>query len=516
MTTEPPRGGRPATGGNGSARPATLHGLSEPGRRGRPRSVGTLTCDRCRRTDVPKIRVQWPDGRICGICFTEATHAYGTCPTCDDEDRMLPGRDDSDRAICRNCAGITTKLECVVCGREAERFRRGACARCVVRADLAALVRPGTDLRLRRLVETLSGVDRPESIYTYMRGARAHALLTAIGTRELPLTQDAFDRLEPGPAVEHLRALLAHNRMLPERGVDERVHRFERWIAARLSTLPDDGTRDRIERFATWHHLKRVRTRSLERDVNIETVTHAAKQEITEAHGIGSAQLRQTHVDDYLSGGTSTRKHVRNFLRWLNRDENRRSKADRLDAPFREAQSEPLLKQSERVALIRNCLEWEQVALSTRIAGLILLLWAQPLNKIVMLRREHTAFGVDGMALTLGQHPTAVPHAVADLFWLHLEAPGKPHTVNAGTSWLFPGTQAGRHLHPGTLSQRLRLLGIDAQRARNATLRDLAQEVDARTLIDLLGYSKPVVARYAARAGAPMSDYVDLKRPKLP
>lgn len=48
---------------------------------------------------------------------------------------------------------------------------------------------------------------------------------------------------------------------------------------------------------------------------------------------------------------------------------------------------------------------------------------------------------------------------------------------------------------------------------RNATLRDLAQEVDARSLIDLLGYSKPVIARYAARAGAPMSDYVGLKRP---
>lgn len=434
---------------------------------------------------------------------------------------MLPGRDDDGNAICRTCAGITTRLECVNCGREAERFRGGVCVRCVVRAELAELLRPDSDLRLHRLVETLAGVSRPESIYTYMHGARAHALLMAIGSRELALTQEAFDQLKPGPAVEHLRALLVHHRMLPERGTVEELHRFEQWIADRLATLPDDGTRDLIERFATWHHLRRVRERARESEVNIETVTHAAKQEITEAgkfllwlrtaHRISAAQLRQEHVDHYLSSGTSTRKHIRNFVRWLNREDHRSSKHARLDAPFRQAQSEPMLRESERITLVRNCLEWQQVNLPTRIAGLLLLLWAQPLNKIVMLKQEHITVGADGMTLMLGHHPTAVPEAVADLFWQHLESPGNPRTVNTGTSWLFPGTQAGRHLHPGTLSERLKALGIDAQRARNATLRDLTHEVDARTLMDLLGYSKPVVARYAARAGAPMSDYLDLK-----
>lgn len=434
---------------------------------------------------------------------------------------MLPGRDEMAWAICRTCAGIETNLECDACGREAERFRGGVCIRCVVRADLNDLISPGTDLRLHRLVNLLADVARPESIYSYMRGKRAHALLAAIGTRELPLTQAAFDSLEPGHAVEHLRALLVHHRMLPERGTDERLHRFEQWIKERLATLPDDGTRDRIERFATWHHLRRVRDRAVKESVNLETVTHAAKQEITEAgkfllwlraeHHIGTENLRQHHVDEYLSSGTTTRKHIRNFARWINRDEGRHRKADRIDAPFRTARSDPMLRQSERIELVRNCLEWHQVTLSTRIAGLILLLWAQPLNKIVMLRREHAVFGVDGMTLQLGERPTAVPEAVVDLFWGHLDSPGNPQTVNTGTPWLFPGIRAGHHLHPGTLSERLKVLGIDAQRARNATLRDLAHDVDARTLIDLLGYSKPVIARYAARAGAPMSDYVDLK-----
>jgi hypothetical protein len=44
-----------------------------------------------------------------------------------------------------------------------------------------------------------------------------------------------------------------------------------------------------------------------------------------------------------------------------------------------------------------------------------------------------------------------------------------------------------------------------------ATLRDLAQEVDARSLMDLLDYSPGVIAQHAARAAVPMSDYIALK-----
>jgi len=40
--------------------------------RGRPRSSGNLTCDRCGAATA-QIRVIWPDGRICGVCFHHAT-----------------------------------------------------------------------------------------------------------------------------------------------------------------------------------------------------------------------------------------------------------------------------------------------------------------------------------------------------------------------------------------------------------------------------------------------------------
>ncbi|MFI7481957.1 hypothetical protein ACH9EU_08765 [Kocuria sp. M1R5S2] len=510
--------GRPATGGNGSVRPPTLTDLAPRKKRGRPRSAGQHACDRCHQ-QVAKIRVHWPDGAVCGACFTEATHTYGTCPHCR-EHRMLPGRSPGREPLCRDCAGITTALTCTGCHREAERFRAGLCIRCALTDDLTAVLNPGDDLRLHRLIKVFAGTQRPESVYTYMRpGTRARALLEAIGARKLALTHEAFDRLPRSTAVEHLRALVVHHRMMPARG-NETLARFEHWLATRITELPEDGTADLIERFATWHHLERIRAQATNPDADLETSTHAAKQEITEAgkfliwlqehHHTLAEELQQLHIDDYLSHDPSTRKQIRTFVRWLNHQQGRRTGV--IDVAFRNAQSTPMITHTERLELVRNCLEHRHVTGSTRLAGLILLLWAHPLNKIVMLRREHLTVTPQGMLLTLGATPTAIPEALTAMLWQHLQNPGNQNTANTGTPWLFPGTRAGQHLHPATLSRRLKVLGIDAQRARNATLRDLTHEVDARTLIDTLGYSPGIIARHAALSATPMSDYIDMKR----
>lgn len=510
--------GRPATGGNGSARPPTLNDLPIPRKRGRPRSSGDYLCSRCNQL-AAKIRVRWPDGPVCGACFTEATHTRGRCPRCL-ETRMLPGRSPDHQPICRDCAGITTKLTCTRCNREIERFRGGLCIRCALKDDLTAVLKPGDNLSLHRLIDLLAEAGRPESIYTYMRpGTQARELLNAIGDRTLPLTHEAFDALPQSTAAEHLRYLLMHHRIMPGRG-NERLVRFEQWLATKISGLPDDGTAKIIERFAAWHHLKRVRDRATDPTVNLETATHAAKQEITEAaklliwlrgtHAIGAYELRQAHIDEYLSSGPSTRKHVRNFVRWLNQ-QNRRPYGQ-LDAPFRPAHSVPMITQNERIELVRNCLDYNHVTTSTRLAGLILLLWAHPINKIAMLTHDDIDSSPEGMFLKLGTIPTAIPEAITEMFWHQRQGSENRNTTNTNTKWLFPGTRAGQHIHPATLSGRIKVLGIDSQRARNATLRDLTQEVDARTLMDLLGYSPAIIAQHAARSATRMADYVSLKQ----
>jgi hypothetical protein len=433
---------------------------------------------------------------------------------------MLPGRSLDHQPICRVCAGITTDLTCARCNREIERFRGGLCIRCALQDDLTAVLKPGDNLSLHRLISLLTEAGRPESIYTYIRpGSRARELLNSVGDRTLPLTHEAFDALPRSTAAEHLRYLLMHHRIMPGRG-NEKLVRFEQWLASKISDLPGDGTAQTIERFATWHHLKRIRGRATDPTVNLETVTHAAKQEITEAaklliwlrdtYGIGTDELRQAHIDEYLSSGPSTRKHVRNFVHWLNRQGRR--PYGKLDVPFRPAHSVPMITQQERIELVRNCLDYNHVITSTRLAGLILLLWAHPINKIVMLSQDDIESTPEGMFLKLGTTPAAIPEAITGMFWNQHQGSENRNTTNTNTKWLFPGTRAGQHIHPATLSGRLKVLGIDGQRARNATLRDLTQEVDARTLMDLLGYSPAIIAQHAARSARRMSDYIALKQ----
>lgn len=437
---------------------------------------------------------------------------------------MLPGRSPDQEPICRDCADITTALTCTRCKRESERFRSGLCIRCTLTDDLTAVLKPGDDFRLRRLISLLTETVRPESIYTTTCAAapRPGNYSKQSGTEHSrSLTRPSMPF--PGPLPPNICApCWSTTRMMPGRG-NENLTRFEHWLATRISNLPDDGTSQVIERYAAWHHLKRIRNKATDTVVNLETVTHAAKQDITEAgklliwlrdsHGIAAGELRQAHIDEYLSTGPSTRKHIRNFVRWLNRDSTRRG---HLDAPFRPAQSTPMITQAERIELVRNCLEHGHVIRSTRVAGLILLLWAHPLNKIVMLRHEHISITPEGMLLKLGTTPATIPAAITEMFWSQREGPENQNTTNSNTSWLFPGTRAGQHLHPATLSERLKVLGIDAQRARNATLRDLTQEVDARTLIDLLDYSPAVITQHAARAATRMSDYIVFKKNQRP
>lgn len=245
--------------------------------RGRPRTTGSHTCDRCRRS-TGKIRVRWPDGNICGICFHNATRTFGTCAQCS-HSQLLPGRD-GDQQLCRPCAGITTDLDCHRCGAEGEHHRRGLCTRCTLRDDLNALLLPADTpptTNLARLVDSLVSVDRPESVHTWKRNAKVDQLLRGLGDGTIPLTHDGFDNTPASPAREHIRELLIHHGLLPHRDPD--LARFERWLQQRLDSIDEPTVRRPLEQFARWHHLRRIRRRVGQ---ELDGPVQWSKQEITE------------------------------------------------------------------------------------------------------------------------------------------------------------------------------------------------------------------------------------------
>ncbi|TFD09060.1 hypothetical protein E3T29_02445 [Cryobacterium sp. TMT1-66-1] len=491
--------------------------------RGRPRTTTAgYTCGRCGR-ETGKIRVRWPDGSICGICFSDAVHTFGVCPLCD-RHRMLPGRLESGDDICSDCAGIKTRLTCDKCGRERERFRGGHCIVCVVESELVELLRPNDppDLRLKRLVSILTAVDRPASIHTWLHsnGGVSAELLRRMGNREIALSHEAFDALPKTASVEHLRAILTHNGILPAQD-DRQLAMFQQWLGERLQQLEaTPEIHSQIERFGRWHHLSRLLAESSETK-NMNYAVRSAKQEITEAgkflswvldaHGQTSATLGQVHIDEYLSSGPSTRKHIRNFVRYLARE----MTITGLDVPVRLAQTMPMMTQKQRMEHIKTVMEAVNVNESTRVAGLIFLLFGIPIGRLCMMTIDQLKVRPTGITIKIGAHPAPIPDALIPPFLTYLNMRDSAGTVNTESNWLFPGSRAGRHKAPETLLHQLRgSMGIDIQGVRNRTIRGLVEEVDPTSLSRMLGYSKQIMSKHGSAATVPWSSYVIDKNPR--
>jgi hypothetical protein len=136
-----------------------------------------------------KHRASWPEGRICGTCFTVAMRTHGTCPGCRTE-RMLPGRTSAhgNAAVCVDCAGIAQDYSCSRCGTETEHYRQDTCARCSLRDDLTVLLRIdeaalGSETVAVKPLTALCGAQRPESILTWLRKGRRPRSARATGCR---------------------------------------------------------------------------------------------------------------------------------------------------------------------------------------------------------------------------------------------------------------------------------------------------------------------------------------------
>lgn len=134
---------------------------------------------------------------------------------------------------------------------------------------------------------------------------------------------------------------------------------------------------------------------------------------------------------------------------------------------------------------------------------MLLLLYAQPLVKVVTFKTSVVDDGDTGMSITLGSHPTDIPEPFASLLREHLATrPNLRTGAGPESPWLFPSTLAGRHLHPNTVMDRLRDLG-----ARNRAIGELVLECPPSLVAEALGYSPQVAFLHTNNAAAPWARY---------
>jgi site-specific recombinase XerD len=178
------------------------------------------------------------------------------------------------------------------------------------------------------------------------------------------------------------------------------------------------------------------------------------------------------------------------------------------------AKTRPTIAQDQRVAWLRELLTGTSESLPYRVAGILLLLYAQPLVRIAQLRTDAVETSETGANLrdNVGAHPVPVPQPFAELLQEHLQnRPNLRTGTDTQSPWLFPGTSAGQPLHPNTIMHRLRSVGIDLRGARNTALDEHLLVSPPPLVADALGYSHQIAFLHTDAAGDAWSRYVNLR-----
>src|SRR5262249_19521774 len=130
------------------------------------------------------------------------------------------------------------------------------------------------------------------------------------------------------------------------------------------------------------------------------------------SRGTSLAACTQRDIDTWLASGTGSCYHARAFVAWATT----RGHARGLDIPKRPRSD--LITQIEddhRWALVRSLLHDDSHAIADRWAGLLVLLYGQPLARIARLTRDQITFTPARAQLLLGTTPLELPAPLGDL-----------------------------------------------------------------------------------------------------
>jgi len=484
------------------------------------------TCVRCGRFGC--FAATWPDGHVCRTCHDRALKVHGRCPGCHVE-RVLPGIRTSDQTpICAECAGFTVSYRCARCRHEGKIHARHLCTRCTFSDELTSLLSAGTGTirpELVPLAAHLLAMNNPLTGLTWLHPRKGRDrtpadLLAELGRGEIELTHTAFHTLQPWRAAAHLRELLMACGVLPV--VDKQICLFERWLIEHVAGITDAGHAKLIRRFATWDVLPRLRARAERNPLTASSRRGFADQvnQATQflgwlaAHGRTLDDCGQADIDAWhVEHGTHARTHLRGFLHWCAANKLTR----RFRLPTTVMPPATPIPQRERVDLIGRLLTETDQPLRSRVAATIVLLYAQPVSRIVRLTTDDVIHDGDQILLRVGEPPSPVPGPVAELLltWI-----GQRTNMNTATNrdsrWLFPGRRAGQPMHPATLSALITALGVPNVAGRVAAMHQHVLEMPAPVVADALSYHHVTTTRVAAQVTADWTRYAAGPRLRTP
>src|SRR5215813_13451032 len=428
--------------------------------------------------------------------------APGPCIRCGQQRRLVapsgPGAD-----TCADCAQIPVFSACTECGTEDKLYEKGRCARRSLRRRVRDLLSAGTGIvpaQLSGVFDAVTAARQPRSALNWLRKGAGAGLLADVAAGRLAISHEALDAHPHRRAADYLRHMLTAAGTLSAR--DEELARAGQWLGTAIEAIEPAADRRLVQAYATWQVMRRLRA-SAAAAGRPRTPTAHARNNIRAAAGLLAwlrgrgtelAACGQADIDQWLRTGPSACL-ARDFLAWAAS----RGHCQRLSIPAPPRATGPAISQDQRWTLTAQLLHDTTLDPTDRVAGCLLLLYGQPLSRIAaMTTSQVTRRGIETF-LQLGRHDVPVP--------------GPP-----ATAWLFPGHLPSRPITPARLGERLRAMGIYAQTGRRAALLDLAAQLPAAVLADLLGLHETTAAKWMHQAGGDWSRYAAelARRPHQP
>ena len=472
-------------------------------------TVGPLNARADGRTEVDKdlcVRCYRHPKRECGICGRSRRVALKATATSPD--------------ICPTCYQAPM-IDCTVCGQHAlgrrtTRNGRAWCFACQATDRIDRLL-TGSDGTIPTGIESvrdvLVGTSRPRSILSNWDNIESLSLLAKLARQHEELSHELLDVEGDRFSVGYLRALLVSSGVLPDR--DEHATRLRRFAAAVIDEVADTRHQQTLRRYARWHVIARAKP---DRHGQLSpAVADRCRQEIRTAqrfldHLAGRGQTVDDCTQADLDSWLSTRRANRiRFPRWLL--DNSHLPGLALPDAVPAAGPRGHVDQDEHWALVRRMLHDQDAANpEDRAAACLVLLYAQPLSKIVALTTDDLTVSDDGTYLRLGPEPLLLsPPLDALVTSLPIAKPFGAASTLADELWLFPGKMAGHHRHPTSLMGRLNELGITTRASRNAAMLHLAATIPPAVFASLIGISISAATKWAEYAGTNWTTYAAIR-----
>lgn len=473
----------------------------------------TAACACCGQHKPPA--ANWPEGPVCDPCYTAALRHRGDCSSCHTTRRLVspPG---PEATLCADCAGLPASHTCNDCGLEDKLYERGRCNTCALRRRTGELLRAGGEQIPAALIpvhDAIVATTTPRTALNWLRNGAGAAVLADLAAGSTPISHAGLDTHPRRRGADYLRHVLVAAQVLPTR--DEALARLETWVATTvLADVQHAEHRRLLQAYATWRVLRRARRRA-EHNSTGRTPTDFPRTQLLVAgrflnwldrRGLTLAHCQQSDVDSWLLAGPAGYQ-IRDFLTWAGEHHH----CAALLVPTLAATTGTATDAGQRWALVARLLHEDSIDLTDRVAGALLLCYGQQLSRIATMTtaqvRRHP--GNDLVSLRFGAHDITVPEPLSELLTKLIDT-GRSHrgVGSPPTSpWLFPGHLPGRPITAARLGERLRQLGVRALPGRRAALLQLAAEVPAAVLAELLNLTPGTATRWTRDAAGDWSRY---------